>query len=81
MWVWNEVVLHIAKSDLQLGITVTDWLIQRPLFVSQRAYAQLLSLQNTRVVLRLLDFFFTSDSPVSKDDNDESLYLLLRVKI
>ena len=39
--VWTEVILHIAKSDLQPGITVTDWLIPKPPYVSQTAYTKL----------------------------------------
>ena len=39
--VWAEAILHIAKNDLQLEITVTYYLIPRPLYVSQSAYTQL----------------------------------------
>ena len=41
LFVWTIAIPHIAKSDLQLGISVADWLIPRPPYVSKSAYTQL----------------------------------------
>ena len=50
--------LRIYQSDLQLGITIADLLVPSPPYVSQSAYIYpALRQQNTREVIKLLDFF------------------------